>query len=119
MSETLALLERAHAHLTELRDATSRNGWQGIGYFQHWGGQNQNGDYAESILFDQRGEPLVYGLPDAHGDLIVALHRTIDAQLAILAADIELGRGVESLFEMELVTYSSTALARAVLGEEA
>ncbi|GAA4915703.1 hypothetical protein [Nesterenkonia rhizosphaerae] len=35
--------------------------------FQPWGGQNQNGDYAESILMDHRGETLAYGLPDGMG----------------------------------------------------
>ena len=41
--------------------------------FQHWGEQNQNGDYAESILFDANDETLAYGLSDADGALIVAL----------------------------------------------
>ena len=41
--------------------------------FQRWGGQNQNGDYAESILFDSRGESLTYGLPNLEGDHIAMM----------------------------------------------
>lgn len=37
--------------------------------FQQWGEQNQNGDYAESILFDANGESLADGLPDEIGYL--------------------------------------------------
>lgn len=40
--------------------------------FQRWGDQNQNGDYSESILFDEHGETLAYGLPDSAGELASA-----------------------------------------------
>ncbi|AGS82368.1 hypothetical protein SEA_EJIMIX_72 [Mycobacterium phage Ejimix] len=48
--------------------------------FQHWGGQNQNGDYAESILFDGAGESMTYGLPDHDGEFIAA-SRTLIPEL--------------------------------------
>lgn len=40
--------------------------------FQHWGEQNQNGDHAESILFDSNGETVVYGMPDKVGEFTVS-----------------------------------------------
>ena len=56
-----------------LIDKLKEDGYPGPFYFQPWGEQNQNGDYAESILFDPAyGEALVYGLPDAVGDLAAA-----------------------------------------------
>ena len=59
-------------------------------HFQRWGGQkNQNGDYAESILFDASGEPLVYELSDVEGELIAdarsSLPLALDALEAVLA----------------------------------
>ena len=38
--------------------------------FQRRGGQNQNGDYVESILLDADGEVLTYDLPDRIGEFI-------------------------------------------------
>ena len=54
--------------------------------FQPWGDQNQNGDYAESILFDAREEALTYGLPDADGALIAAAPDLLAAVRDVLAA---------------------------------
>ncbi|MDZ7886582.1 MAG: hypothetical protein U5N53_28425 [Mycobacterium sp.] len=48
---------------------------------QGWGEQNQNGDYAESILFDGDGETMTYGLADREGDFI-AQARTLVPELA-------------------------------------
>ena len=59
-------------------------------HFQHWGRQkNQNGDYAESILFDAHGESLAYELSDVDGELIAdartSLPLALDALEAVLA----------------------------------
>lgn len=54
--------------IQERAEAASTGPWS----FQHWGGQNQNGDHTESILFDVRGEDLVYGLYDPDGEFIAA-----------------------------------------------
>lgn len=60
-------------------------------YFQHWGGQNQNGDNAESILIDERtGDSLAYGLPDADGESIVDAHNMFPAALSAIEAVLEL-----------------------------
>lgn len=61
----------------EMEQAATEGPWQ----FQHWGGQNQNGDYAESILFDGHGETLVYGLPDDDGEFITASRTAMPALL--------------------------------------
>ena len=53
--------------------------------FQPWGGQNQNGDYAESILFDAHGETIAYGLPNADGALIAAAPDLLAAVRDVLA----------------------------------
>lgn len=50
--------------------------------FQHWGGQNQNGDYAESILFDGDGETMVYGLSNCDGEFIAATRQDVTDLLA-------------------------------------
>lgn len=56
-------------------------------YFQPWGPQNQNGDYAESILMDGRtGESLAYGLPDADGAAYVDAHNHLPAFIAMVEA---------------------------------
>ena len=54
--------------------------------FQPWGGQNQNGDYAESILFDAHGETIAYGLPNADGALIAAAPDLLAAVRDVLKA---------------------------------
>lgn len=40
--------------------------------YQSWGEQNQNGDHADSILYDGRGETIVYELPNDVGEFIAA-----------------------------------------------
>ena len=57
--------------------------------FQPWGGQNQNGDYAESILIDAHGEALTYGLPNADGALIAAAPELLAAVRDVLALHVE------------------------------
>lgn len=57
--------------------------------FQPWGGQNQNGDYAESILLDAHGEALAYGLPNGDGALIAAAPDLLAAVRDVLAAHYE------------------------------
>lgn len=52
--------------------------------FQPWGEQNQNGDYAESILFDSDGETMVYGLGDEDGAFILGAQKVV----LDLAADV-------------------------------
>ena len=54
--------------------------------FQPWGGQNQNGDYAESILLDAHGEALAYGLPNGDGALIAAAPDLLAAVRDVFAA---------------------------------
>ena len=53
--------------------------------FQPWGDQNQNGDCAESILFDAHGETIAYGLPNADGALIAAAPALAAAVRDVLA----------------------------------
>lgn len=66
-------------------------------YFQHWGGQNQNGDYTESILIDeQSGDGLAYGLPDSDGEAIVDSHNTLPALLTAVEKVLELHGPVAS-----------------------
>lgn len=63
-------------------------------YFQHWGGQSQNGDYAESILFDeQTGDSLAYGLPDNEGEAFVDERKTLPVVLTALEKVLELHHG--------------------------
>lgn len=54
--------------------------------FQQWGEQNQNGDDAESILFDSNGESLADGLPDEIGELAVLASTALPLRNAQLAA---------------------------------
>lgn len=54
--------------------------------FQQWGPQNQNGDDAESILFDSNGESLAYGLPDEIGELAVLASTALPIRNAQLKA---------------------------------
>jgi hypothetical protein len=54
--------------------------------FQHWGGQNQNGDFAESILFDSWGESLAEALPDVDGEFIAHARTDVPALVAALQA---------------------------------
>lgn len=73
--------------------ATRPGSWD----FQTWGEQNQNGDYGESILYDGDGETMVYGIPDAEGDLIVAMRNTLPALLdALDAADAEVEAKIQA-----------------------
>lgn len=75
------IVERAKSAL----EGTTEGPWT----FQHWGGQNQNGDYAESILFDGDGESMTYGLAVCDGDFI-AQARTLVPELV---AEVERLRG--------------------------
>lgn len=117
-------LERAIVRLEELSRGAKEQGYLGIGEYQPWGGQNQNGDYAESILFDKRGETLVYGLPDGAGHLIVALSRAVDPIVEMLKRNvISMQAAVDAGMDPEKVAWvaekaGDMALARAILGEE-
>lgn len=82
-----------HYQAKTLLDKLKKDGYPGPFHFQPWGEQNQNGDYAESILFDANGETLVYGLPDAVGNLAAAapeLAQTVIFQAERIAVLIEL-----------------------------
>jgi len=118
----IEVLERAISKLEELRRASREQGYLEIGEFQPWGEQNQNGDYAESILFDKRGETLAYGLPDGAGHLIVALSRTVEPMLELLKHSRRtywpVGAAPEAWESFE-ENQRVLALARAILGEEA
>lgn len=79
--------------------------------FQRWGQQNQNGDWAPSILFDADGETLVYELPDREGAFIAAapaLVRDLCAEVESLRALVESGK-----------TSTSSAVAEAAREVEA
>jgi hypothetical protein len=73
-------LQAAIERLEQQRSAASSWPW----WHQPWGGQNENGDYMGGDIFDGGGEYLVSDVRDQDGELICTLHRTIDAQLAIL-----------------------------------
>ena len=78
-------------------------------HFQRWGGQkNQNGDYAESILFDASGEPLVYELSDVEGELIADARSSLPLALDALDA---------VLTQHRPVSYAATANCGLVLYE--
>ena len=67
-------------------------------YFQHWGEQNQNGDYGESILFDERdGEELARGLLDVDGEAFVDAHNTLPKLVRGVRAVLELHKPIESI----------------------
>lgn len=70
------LIQRAKAAI----DGSTEGPWT----FQPWGGQNQNGDYAESILFDGSGETMVYGLPDNDGEFIADARTLVPELVAAL-----------------------------------
>lgn len=113
----IEILERAISKLETLSRGAREQGYLGIGEYQPWGGQNQDGDYAESILFDKRGETLVYGLPDGAGALIVALSRTVEPMLDVLGT--EARRIIQNGSAREDQThFNALDLARAILGEE-
>lgn len=60
-------------NLDEL-EALARKATPGKRQYQPWSSYaGPKGDYVESILFDEGGEELTRGLPDADGDLIAAL----------------------------------------------
>jgi hypothetical protein len=66
------------------------NATDGPWTFQHWGSQNQNGDYAESILFDGDGETSTYGLADRDGEFIAAARSDVPRLVAALTAALDL-----------------------------
>lgn len=72
----------------------SESGWEPGWTFQHWGEQNQNGDHAESILFDGRGEDMASGLPDGVGESIVDAHNHQPRLTKALRAVLELHQSV-------------------------
>lgn len=124
----IEVLERAISKLETLRRGAREQGYLEIGEYQPWGEQNQNGDYAESILFDKRGETLAYGLPDGAGHLIVALSRTVEPMVSVLRGAIEEWRdyaemadssGLNPAHHQSVIVSGALALARAILGEEA
>ncbi|ATN91256.1 hypothetical protein I5H76_gp078 [Mycobacterium phage Phasih] len=75
--------------VVERAKATLEGVTEGPWTFQHWGGQNQNGDYAESILFDGAGESMTYGLPDRDGEFI-AQARTLVPELVAEVEELRL-----------------------------
>ncbi|AEK08138.1 hypothetical protein FGG20_gp081 [Mycobacterium phage Baka] len=68
--------------VVERAKATLEGVTEGPWTFQHWGGQNQNGDYAESILFDGNGETMTYGLPDVDGEFIASARSLVPELIA-------------------------------------
>lgn len=69
--------------------------------FQQWGPQNQNGDDAESILFDANGESLAYGLPDEIGELAVLASTALPLRSAQVAAVWSKLESLDSLAQIE------------------
>ena len=70
------------AAVQQRADAATEGPWT----FQHWGSQNQNGDYAESILFDGDGETSTYGLADRDGEFIAASRTDVPRLVAFALA---------------------------------
>jgi hypothetical protein len=93
-------IQAAVDKLTALKVASQPGTW----IHQPYGDQNQNGDHCGGDIFDRNGEYLLMEVPDADGELIVTLHRTIDTQLAILR---------ETLFQL-----SAAPEARGFIGNE-
>jgi hypothetical protein len=75
-------IQAAIEKLTALRDRASLAPWNA------WK-QGRPGDRMTHGLEDARGDDLAKSLSAADAELIEALHRTIDAQLAILRDDYE------------------------------
>ncbi|WP_030149521.1 hypothetical protein [Mycetocola saprophilus] len=118
---TLDLLERAHAHLTELRDKSTPGPWVSVtpGLVSSCTAIHAAG-HQKLTWDDHFGEVFEY----SDADLIVTLHRTIDAQLKILAHDIDIYKqmvalGQEAAAEAAIWRAGDGGLARAILGEEA
>ncbi|WP_030149544.1 hypothetical protein [Mycetocola saprophilus] len=105
---TLDLLERAHARLAELRDAAVPGPWT-ITIEGHIDGDDR---YVAT-------DGYVDGIDTGSVPLVVALHRTIDAQLALIADMIERYRPVPDFKPVAPTAIMCVALARAILGEEA
>ncbi|MCS4277385.1 hypothetical protein M2390_002591 [Mycetocola sp. BIGb0189] len=121
---TLDLLERAHARLTELREKSTPGPWAtfltatgpGTGNIIVAPDDSDTGEVEFLIGRDREGED------DA--DLIVTLHRTIDAQLKILAHDIDIYKQMVALGQVlesraAIWRAGDGDLARAILGEDA
>lgn len=109
-------LQAAHKRLSELWNRTGGNYWQagrcdpGEGWFYV-----QNADTGEQELYTERGTNV---------DLIVTLHRTINAQLAILSRVAEQSTPVDSAdattrayYWSASAPYDALRLARAINGE--
>lgn len=119
----LDLLERAHARLTELRDAAEPGPWK----VETRAYSDEVHDYSASfipgvapeITTEHEGDTAPLGTSDAA--LIVTLHRTIDAQLAMLQTQIKYAEWDPSLkpSAIDEPAYFADALvlARAILGE--
>lgn len=95
--------------------ARSRAALEGISagpwMFQPWGEQNQNGDYAESILFDGDGETMTYGLADRDGEFMAAARTLVPELIAeverVRRAAKTLGKSlVDSLTDVKNATAS-------------
>lgn len=114
---TLDLLERAHARLTEMRDQATPGPWILC--------DDDNGVETGYGGVDLTGHPLAVAdnvYTQASRDLIVSLHRTIDAQLKILAGDIVIYKelveaGQWAAAEAAIERAGDADLARAILGE--
>ncbi|MCS4277918.1 hypothetical protein M2390_003134 [Mycetocola sp. BIGb0189] len=137
---TLDLLERAHARLTELRDQATQGPWikfdaseDESGWWWVWAeerlpnyggildgdsgigpGDRTPGGLIGASEISDGGRFERKDRDERNVDMIITLHRTIDAQLEILTEGIEDLRG----WAPAGAHYAPTILARAILGEE-
>lgn len=110
---TLSLLERAQAHLTEMRDESTPGPWEVDGnepFSRDLVGIFAPESRGYAIRFDEGCQPT-----SETAELIVALHRTIDAQLEVLAEGIANLRAGAWTWMLR----APIVLARAILEEPA
>ena len=95
--------------LEALKEGTTPGPWK----FQPWGAQNQNGDHAESVLMDDSGETIAYGLPNSVGETVSRIPALVDALIAEKQAHAKLRAEVKRLQE----TAYAEANKRLTLGD--
>jgi hypothetical protein len=106
-------IQAAIEKLTEQRDAAMQGPWRGR-VLNHWGTPTPG------VWADEDGDYIGYSMNQADADLLVTLHATIDAQLAILQ------EGHQVCVNLDEIGFTgnpgrarpSFDLARAILGEQ-
>jgi hypothetical protein len=100
-------IQAAIEKLTEQRNAAMQGPWRGR-VLNHWGTPTPG------VWADEAGDYIGYSMNQADADLLVTLHATITAQLAILQ------RSLDWLTNnaMPHIAPEDLALANAILGEQ-